>query len=65
MTQKSIDVFINEISSEPSKTNYPTKKTDIDHIDNIWSLDILDLNDYGHETKRGHGYVLVVIDKFN
>ena len=35
--------FINEIYSKPPKKNYPTNKTDVYHIDDIWSLDILDL----------------------
>ena len=34
-------------------------------IDDIWSLDILDLNDYGPENNRGYRYVLVVIDNFS
>ena len=28
------------------------KKTDVYHIDDVWSLDILDLNDYGPENKK-------------
>ena len=64
MTQKNIKTFINEIYSKPPKKYYPTNKTDVYHIDDIWSLDILDLKDYGYENNRGYRYVLVVIDKF-
>ena len=49
MTQKSIKNFINESYSKPPKQNYTTNKTDFCHIDEIWSLDILDLKDYGPE----------------
>ena len=65
MTQKNIKIFINEIYSKPSEKNYNTNKTDVYYIDHIWSLDILDLKDYGHENNRGYRYVLVVIDNFS
>ena len=65
MTQKNIKIFINEIYSKPPKKYYPTNKTDVYHIDDIWSLDILDLKDYGSENNRGYRYVLVTIDNFS
>ena len=65
MTQKNIKIFINEIYSKPPKKNYITNKTNVYHIDDIWSLDILDLKDYGPENNRGYRYVLVVIDNFS
>ena len=65
MTQKNIKIFINEIYSKPPKKNYITNKTDVYHIDDIWSLDILDLKDYGPKNNRGYRYVLVVIDNFS
>ena len=65
MTQKIIKIFINEIYSKPPKKNYITNKTDVYYIDNIWSLDILDLKDYGPENNRGYRYVLVTIDNFS
>ena len=65
MTQKNIKTFINEIYSEPPKKYYATNKTDVYHIDDIWSLDILDLKDYGPENKRRYRYVLVTIDNFS
>ena len=34
-------------------------------MDDIWSLDIIDLKDYGPETKRNYRYVLVVICNFS
>ena len=65
MTQKNIKIFINEICSKGPKKNYVTNKTDVYHIDDIWSLDILDLKDYGLENNRGYRYVLVIIDNFS
>ena len=58
-------MFMNEIHSKPPKKNYPTNKTDVYYIDDIWSLDILDLKDYGPENNRGYRYVLVIIDNFS
>ena len=65
MTQKNIKIFINEIYSKPPKKKYATNKTDVYYIDDIWSLDILDLKDYGPENNRKYRYVLVVIDNFS
>ena len=65
MTQKNIKIFINEIYSKGPKNNYATNKTNVYHIDDIWSLDILDLKDYGPENNRGYTYVLVIIDNFS
>ena len=65
MTQKNIKIFINEIYSKGPKKSYPTNKADVYHIDDIWSLDILDLKDYGPENNRGNRYVLVIIDNFS
>ena len=65
MTQKNIKIFINEIYSKPPRKNYATNKTDVYHIDDIWSLDILDLKDYGQENNRGYRYVLVTMENFS
>ena len=65
MTQKNIKIFLNEKYSKPPKKYYATNKTDVYHIDDIWSLDILDLKDYGPENNRGYRYVLVIIENFS
>ena len=65
MTQKNIKIFINEIYSKGPKRNYATNKTDVYHIDDIWSVDILDLKDYGPENNNNYRYVLVMIDNFS
>ena len=64
MTQETIKIFINEIYSQPPKKSYPTNKTDVFYIDNFWSIDILDLKDYGPENNRAYRFVLVIIDNF-
>ena len=43
MTQKTIKTFRDEICSKPPKKINPINKTDVYHIDDIWSLDILDI----------------------
>ena len=60
MTQKSVKMFIKENYSKPLKKSYAINKTDVYHIHDIWSLDILDLKDYGPKKNRGYRYVLVV-----
>ena len=50
---------------QTTKKNYAINKTDVYHIDDTWSLDILDLKDYGPENNRGYRYVLVTIDNFS
>ena len=65
MTQKSDKIFINKIYSKGPKRNYSTNKADVYHIDDIWSLDILDLKDYGPENNRGYRYVSVIIDNLS
>ena len=64
MTQKTIDVFVIEIYSKPPKKKDCTNKTDVYHIDDIWSLAILDLKEHGTGTNSGYRYVLVVMITF-
>ena len=65
MTQENIKIFINEICSKQPEKSYATNKTDVYHNDDIWSLDILDLKDYGPENNRGYIGVLVIIYNFS
>ena len=65
MTRKNIKLVINEFYSKKPKKNYLTNKINIFHIDDIWSLEILDLKDYGPENDRGYRYVLVIINNFS
>ena len=42
-----IKTFIDEIYSSPPKKKNPTNKLVCNHIDEIWSIDLLDKSDYG------------------
>ena len=37
----------------------------IKSIDDTWSSDLLDMNDYGPKNNRGYRYILVVVDNFS
>ena len=58
-------IFISEIYSKPTKKNFPTNKTIIKSIDDTWSSDLLDMNDYGIKNNKSYRYILVVIDNFS
>ena len=58
-------IFIDEVYSKPPKKNYPTNKTMIKSVDDTWSSDLLDMNDYGPRNKKGYRYILVVFDNFS
>ena len=58
-------IFIDEIYSNPPKKKYPTNKTMIKSIDDTWSSDLLDTNDYGIKNNACYRYILVVIDNFS
>ena len=62
---KSNKIFINQIDSKGPKKNYSTNKTDVYYNDEIWSLHILDLEDYGPENNKTYRYVLVILDNFS
>ena len=50
---------------EPPSKKYPTKKTIIKSIDNIWSSDLLDMNDYSPKNNKDYRYILVVTYNFS
>ena len=63
--QSLIDTFINEIYSRPPKKYYSTNKTIAKHIDDTWSMDLLDKVDYGAKNNNGYRYILVFEDIFS
>ena len=65
MRQKKSNTSEDEVYWKPPKREYNTNKTDVYYLDNIWSSDILDLNDYDPEGDRGYGYILFVIDNLS
>ena len=54
-----------ETYPNPPKKNYVTNKSDVFYLDEIWSMDLLDLNDFGPNNDEVHRYNLVVIDIFS
>ena len=60
-----IKTFVDEIYSKPPMINYLTNKTIIKSIDDTWSSDLLDMNDYDIKNNKGYRYILVVIDNFS
>ena len=65
MTQKTYKIFVNKIYSKGPKHCYIINKKGVSYIDDIWSLDILDLKEYGAENNRGYRYVSEVFDSFS
>ena len=63
--QQLINTFINEIYSKPPKKNYETNKTLLKSIDETWSADLLQMDDYGVKNNRDYKYILTVIDNFS
>ena len=63
-TQKMIDRF-NKEKHELINKHCDTNKKVVKHIDKTWSLDLLDLVDYGTNNKRGYAFILVVTDNFS
>ena len=60
-----IKIFVDEIYSKPPLRNYPTKKIIFNHIDEIWSIDLVDMIDYKISNNRGFRYIFIVIDNFS
>ena len=62
MNLRRINVFLNEIYSNGPNWDYITNKTNVYYIGKIWSVDILDLKDYGPERIRRYRYTFFVVD---
>ena len=55
-------ILIDEIHSKPPMRNCPTNKTVYNNIDEIWSVDLLDMNDYKISNNKSYRYIFIVID---
>ena len=53
------------IANHQKRMNSITNETNDYYIENFWSLDILDLKNYGPENNRSYRYVLVVVNNFS
>ena len=51
--RSNVTIFIDKIYAPPPKKYYITNKTEVYHTDDTWSLDLLDLNEYGPENNGG------------
>ena len=60
-----IKTFINEIYSTPPKKNYETNKIIYYHIDETWSINLVDLTDNKASNKKGFRYIFIIIDNFS
>ena len=47
------------------KRNYPTNKIIYNHIDEIWSIDLVDMIDYKISNNKGYRYIFITIDNFS
>ena len=45
-------IFLDQIYSEPSKSNYKTNKLNYNHMDEIWSIDLPDMIHYKVSNKK-------------
>ena len=57
-------IFIDEIYSKPPKKNYPTNKITYKHIDEIWSIDLVDMIDYKISNNKGFRYIFIINDNY-
>ena len=58
-------IFIDEIYSKAPKKNYETNKIIYNHTDEIWSIDLADMNDYKISNNKSYRYIFIVIDNFS
>ena len=57
--------FVDEIYSKPPKKNYPTNKIVYNNIDEIWSIDLVDMIDYKISNNKQFRYIFILIDNFS
>ena len=60
-----IKIFSDEIYSKPPLRIYPTIKIVNNHIDKIWSINLVDMVGYKISNNKGFRYLFVIFDKFS
>ena len=60
-----IKIFVDEIFNRSPTRKYPTNKTIYNHIDEKWSINLADMNDYRISNNRGSRSIFTIIDKFS
>ena len=59
------NIFINEIYIQKDlRKNYPTNKVVYKGIDDTWSTDLIQMDDYGIKNNDNYKYILTIIDNF-
>ena len=65
LKKDNIKIFIDEIYSKPPMRNYPTNKVVYDHVDEIWSIDLVDFSDCKISNNQRYRYIIVIIENFS
>ena len=65
MTQRTINISIDETYCKPSRRIYITNKTNVYHTDDTCRFDKIGLKGYAPENNRGYRNILVVFDIFS
>ena len=65
MKRDLIKIFVDDIYSKPPKNNYPTNKLVYNHIDEIWSNDLVDMVEYKISNKKGFRCIFIIIDNLS
>ena len=52
--------FIDEINSSPPREIFPSNKIVNNHIDEKWSIDLVDFLDYKTSNSEGFRYIFVI-----
>ena len=60
-----IKIFVDEIYSKPPKKIYPINKIVYNNIDEIWSIDLVDIFDYKISNNKQFRYIFIIIDNFS
>ena len=58
-------MFIDKIYSKPPTRNYPTIRIVYNHIDEIWSIDLVDMIDKKISNNKEFRFIIVIIDNFS
>ena len=60
-----IKIFVDEIYGKSPKKNYPTNKIVYNNVDEIWSIDLVDMIDYKISNNKQFRYMFIIIDNFS
>ena len=55
-------IIIDELFSKPPNKKYETKKINCNHLDEIWTIDLIDVSDYKNSNNKGLRCSFAIID---